>query len=83
MMSEVDPVAVAKRIVAEATSFPFLWDSTSEKEKVALCRVVLAAAERVKGGHSIECPWANYADGRGHHCRCGHDAFAAALRGKP
>ena len=43
-MSNVDPVAVAKRIVAEADAFPYLWDSTSEMEKVALCRVVIAAA---------------------------------------
>ena len=44
-MSNVDPVVVATRIVTEATSFPYLWDSTSETQTLALCRVVIAAAE--------------------------------------
>lgn len=44
-MSDVDPVAVARRLVAEVTSFPFLMEFDSTRERVALCRVVLAAAE--------------------------------------
>ena len=75
MSAKVDPLEVARRWVDEAEHY-------LDSPIVPLARVVLAAAERVKHGHSTYCPWANYADGRGHQCDCGHDALVAALEGR-
>ena len=77
-MASVDPVVVAKRIVAEAASFPFLWDSNSEMEKVALCRVVLAAAIV---SETIPSSYDPHSDLVVRHAQA-LNALAAALRGE-
>jgi hypothetical protein len=46
----------------------------------AMCRIVLAAAARVKAGHNSELRCFEY-DGK-KVCSCGHDALAAALKGE-
>jgi hypothetical protein len=78
-MASVDPVVVAAIIFAS-----YGYSSTTQQERLALSRVVLAAEERVKLGHDQECRrhalWGRpLAQTR---CTCGHDALAAALRGE-
>ena len=74
MSRGVDVVGVANDLLATNGLL-----ETSPEQRVAMARVVLAAAERVKGNeHDILCP-ANRL--RGGQCDCGHDALVTALRG--
>jgi hypothetical protein len=84
----VDPVRLVRAILREADGI-MPDDSLSEMSLAwvdarAMCRVVLAAAERVRYGHNESCK--GYST-RGHFavvetCDCGHDALAAALKGE-
>ena len=70
----VDVERVARRI---ADGVPFV---VSVEELQALARVVLAAGERVKAGHSDFCDHCRSIAPR--RCSCGHDALAAAREGE-
>jgi hypothetical protein len=77
-----DPVKVAQRVIGGGATAH--W-SCSGDEVEALARVVLAAAERVKHGHSKGCASlipGTYFGKDSERCTCGHDALAAALRGE-
>ena len=80
----VDPVGLVRAILREADGI-MPDDSLSEMSLAwvdarAMCRVVLAAAERAKHGHGFDChlhTWDAPIE-----CTCGHDALAAALKGE-
>ena len=80
MRAKIDPVEVARTILAKP------WGGAIMEEASALAKVVIAASERVKSGHSRYCPiWADGAhedQDRGATCACGHDALVAALKGE-
>jgi len=98
MSSSIDVRAVARRAFEwEARYVPHLGPlnepmAVSDYDALAMARVVEAAAERVKTGHSIDCDKYIWTDDEGDPvplpaervCTCGHDLLAAALdvRGK-
>ena len=83
MSGHMDPVEVARGVLDRTRHQLGL---VHVKDMEAMARVVLAAEERVKHGHSerfthCELFWAEYvADNK--RCTCGHDALVAALKGE-
>ena len=94
MSEKIDPMEVAKRLeIAFAVNgydrLPKHFLAINCGDALALARVVLAAVERVKGGHSIDCDryaWDDEGDPvplpADRACTCGHDALVATLKGE-
>ena len=78
MSAKIDPVEVARSVWNEAIASPGSWKVISGREALALSMVVIAASERVRGGHSKYCAFEQHEA----PCDCGHDALAAALKGE-
>jgi len=74
MKLKIDPVQTARTIL-KYWNVP--GDATME-EAVAVAKVVIAASERVSGGHSKYCAFEQHEA----PCDCGHDALVAALKGE-
>ena len=77
----VNAVEVARLFLANEANADY------DKEKAAMAKVVLAAKERVKHEHSVNCealdPDWDYNQIVGAPCTCGHEALVATLEGKP